>query len=171
MGAFVALVVGYMLGAKTGAKELDRLRRSLKALYGTEEFADVLSAARAQVGAGLRELASVIDGERMVPDTGRRPRRASQEPCRAGVTRGPDALRHVLTYSPQADRSAGRADRRLGSHLQASRLAARPNDPVLGLKGPPRCDGPLHRASEAFPVVVVDHPRDGSRTCRRTRSG
>ena len=44
--------------------------RSLKALCGTDEFADVVSAARAQVGAGLRELAAVIDGEHAAPDAG-----------------------------------------------------------------------------------------------------
>ena len=42
MNILVALVVGYVIGAKTGGKDLDRLGRSLKALCGTDEFADVV---------------------------------------------------------------------------------------------------------------------------------
>jgi hypothetical protein len=64
MKALVALAAGYLVGAKTGGKDLDQLGRSLKALCETEEFADVIAAARAQVGSSLRELASLIDGHR-----------------------------------------------------------------------------------------------------------
>lgn len=64
MNIFVALVAGYIIGAKAGGKELDQLGRSLKALCETDEFADVVSAARAQVGSTLRDLASVVDGHR-----------------------------------------------------------------------------------------------------------
>ena len=70
MGVLVALVVGYVMGAKSRGKELDQLSRSLKALYETDEFADVIAAARAQVGAGLRELAGVIDGAHVAPEAG-----------------------------------------------------------------------------------------------------
>jgi len=62
-GAFWALIIGYVVGAKTGGKELDQLGRSLAALVGTEEFADVVTSARSQVGRTLRELASMVDGD------------------------------------------------------------------------------------------------------------
>jgi hypothetical protein len=62
-GAFWALIVGYVIGAKTGGKELDQLGRSLTKLFGTEEFADVVTSARSQAGSTLRELASMVDGD------------------------------------------------------------------------------------------------------------
>jgi hypothetical protein len=63
MNVITALVVGYVIGAKTGGKDLDRLTGSLKALCETDEFADVVLAARAHVGTTLRGLAGAIDGE------------------------------------------------------------------------------------------------------------
>jgi hypothetical protein len=69
MNVFLALAVGYVVGAKTGGKDLDRLSKSLKALCETDEFADVVVAARSQLGSTLRELASVVDGERKMPET------------------------------------------------------------------------------------------------------
>jgi hypothetical protein len=66
----VALAAGYLLGAKTGGKDLDQLGRSLKALSETEEFGDVVSAARTHVGSTLRELAAIIDGDHPIPDLG-----------------------------------------------------------------------------------------------------
>jgi hypothetical protein len=60
----MALAVGYVVGAKTGGKDLDQLTRSVKALCETDEFGDVVAAARAQVGRTLRELAEIVDGER-----------------------------------------------------------------------------------------------------------
>jgi hypothetical protein len=68
MNVVLALAIGYVVGAKSGGKELDQLGRSLKALCETEEFSDVIGAARAQLGSTLRELASMVDGERRVPD-------------------------------------------------------------------------------------------------------
>ena len=62
MKVLAALAAGYIFGAKTGGKDLDQLGRSLKALCETEEFADVVSAARAQVGSSLRQLAAIVDG-------------------------------------------------------------------------------------------------------------
>jgi hypothetical protein len=62
MKLLLALAVGYVVGAKAGGKDLDQLGRSLKALCETDEFADVVSAARAQVASTLRELASIADG-------------------------------------------------------------------------------------------------------------
>lgn len=63
MNYLVALAVGYVLGARSGGKELDQLRRSLKALLDTDEFEDVVSAARAQLGSTLRAVATMVDGE------------------------------------------------------------------------------------------------------------
>jgi hypothetical protein len=68
MNLLVALAVGYVVGAKTGGKDLDQLGKSLKALCGTDEFSDVLLAARAQVGSTLHELASIIEGAHGSPD-------------------------------------------------------------------------------------------------------
>ena len=62
MKLLAALAVGYVVGARTGAKELDQLGRSLKALCDTDEFADVVTAARAQLGTTLRDLAALVDG-------------------------------------------------------------------------------------------------------------
>jgi hypothetical protein len=62
MNILIALAVGYLVGARTGGKDLDQLTRSVKALCETDEFADVMVAARAQVAATLRELASIVDG-------------------------------------------------------------------------------------------------------------
>jgi len=70
MNIVVALAVGYVIGAKTGGKDLDQLGRSLKALCDTDEFADVITAARAQVGMTLRELATIVDGGQKLPDVG-----------------------------------------------------------------------------------------------------
>jgi hypothetical protein len=69
MNVFLALAVGYVVGAKTGGKDLDRLSKSLKALCETDEFGDVVVAARSQLGSTIRELASVVDGERKMPET------------------------------------------------------------------------------------------------------
>jgi hypothetical protein len=66
----LALVVGYLVGAKTGGKDLDQLSGSLKALCETDEFSDVVSAARAQVASTLREVASVVDGDRRTAPAG-----------------------------------------------------------------------------------------------------
>jgi len=66
----VAIAAGYLIGAKTGGKDLDQLGRSLKALSETDEFGDVVSAARAHVGSTLRELAAIVDSEHPMPDFG-----------------------------------------------------------------------------------------------------
>ena len=62
MGLFVALAVGYVVGARAGSKDLDQVTQALKALSASEEFADVVSAVRSHVGHTLRELASMIEG-------------------------------------------------------------------------------------------------------------
>lgn len=68
MRIVVALAVGYLVGARTGGKDLDQLSESLKALCETDEFADVMSAARSQMGSTLRELAAIVDGDRKLPE-------------------------------------------------------------------------------------------------------
>lgn len=66
----LALAVGYVIGAKTGRKELEQLNRSIAALLGTDEFADVVSSARSQVSSSLRELASMVDGQGDLTEAG-----------------------------------------------------------------------------------------------------
>jgi hypothetical protein len=61
MTAFVAFVLGYILGVKTSDRDVEQLRTSLVALYGSEEFADVVSAVRTQVAGVLRSLADVAE--------------------------------------------------------------------------------------------------------------
>jgi hypothetical protein len=63
-----ALTVGYVLGAKTGKKEIEQFNRSVTALLGTDEFADVVSAARSHLSSSLRELASVLDSDHRLHD-------------------------------------------------------------------------------------------------------
>jgi hypothetical protein len=63
MGLFAALAVGYVIGARTGSKDLDQILGSLRALRETEEFADVVSAVRSHVGHTLRGIASMVEGE------------------------------------------------------------------------------------------------------------
>jgi hypothetical protein len=61
MGMLVGLVVGYLLGARTSRRDLGQLSQSLKALAGTDEFGEVIAAARSHVGQTLRELATLVD--------------------------------------------------------------------------------------------------------------
>lgn len=70
MGVFVALAVGYVIGARTGSKDLDQVTQALKALSASEEFADVVSAVRSHVGHTLRELAGMIEGTADEMETG-----------------------------------------------------------------------------------------------------
>ncbi len=61
MVAFVALMVGYVIGAKAGSKDLDQVVSSLRRLAESEEFSDVLSAVRSHVGHTMRELGTMLD--------------------------------------------------------------------------------------------------------------
>jgi uncharacterized protein YuzB (UPF0349 family) len=70
MNVVVALAIGYMIGTKTRTQEFDDVRRSLKALYGTDEFADLVAAGRAHLGATLHDLAALVDGQTLVRETG-----------------------------------------------------------------------------------------------------
>jgi hypothetical protein len=58
----IAFGAGFVIGARTGKKEFDDLTTSLRALRDSQEFADVMAAARSHVSYGLRELASVLEG-------------------------------------------------------------------------------------------------------------
>ena len=69
MNILLALAVGYVIGARTGGEDLNRLGRSLLALCETDEFADVMAAGRSQIAHTLRELANIVDGERPPADT------------------------------------------------------------------------------------------------------
>ncbi len=62
MVAFLALLVGYVIGAKAGSKDLDQVAGSLKRLGQSEEFAEVVTAMRSHLGHTMRELANVVDG-------------------------------------------------------------------------------------------------------------
>ena len=62
MGYFIAMIIGYVIGARAGSKDLDQLAQSVQALRESEEFGDVVAAARSHVGHTLRELAGVVDG-------------------------------------------------------------------------------------------------------------
>ena len=70
MGYFIAMIVGYVIGARAGGKDLDQLAQSVRALRETDEFGDVVAAARSHVGHTLRELASVVDGRGGGPEHG-----------------------------------------------------------------------------------------------------
>ena len=68
MVAFLALLAGYVIGAKAGSKDLDQVVGSLKRLGQSEEFADVVSAVRSHLGHTMRELATVVDGTGELPE-------------------------------------------------------------------------------------------------------
>jgi len=70
MGFFVALAVGYVVGARAGSKDLDEVGKALKALSASDEFADVVSAVRSHLGHTLRELAGAIEGAPKELETG-----------------------------------------------------------------------------------------------------
>jgi len=61
MVAFIALVVGYVMGAKAGSRDLDQVTSSLKRLAESDEFADVVTAVRSHLGYTLRELGKMVD--------------------------------------------------------------------------------------------------------------
>jgi hypothetical protein len=71
MIAFIALVVGYVMGAKAGSRDLDQVTSSLKRLAQSEEFADVVIAVRSHVGYTLRELGRMVDDpQELTEETG-----------------------------------------------------------------------------------------------------
>lgn len=63
MTVIIAFVVGYVLGLKTDDDDVGQLRRSLRALYGSDEFSDVVTAARIQMASTLRVIADMTDGD------------------------------------------------------------------------------------------------------------
>jgi hypothetical protein len=66
----LALAIGYVIGAKSNRDDLEQLGRSVTSLLATDEFADVVTSARSQVGSSLRELASRVEGEHHVTEAG-----------------------------------------------------------------------------------------------------
>jgi hypothetical protein len=69
MGLFVALGIGYVIGARAGSKDLGAVMTSLKAVRESEEFHDLIKAVRSHLGSTLRELANLVD-ERVADDEG-----------------------------------------------------------------------------------------------------
>jgi hypothetical protein len=68
MKVLIALVGGYLIGARAGSRDFDQLSKSFRALYESEEFDDFVSALRTHAGHTLRELADVLDsGGELVP--------------------------------------------------------------------------------------------------------
>ncbi len=63
MTVLAALVAGFVIGTRSKGEEWDEVRRSLVALYGSDEFADVVTATRAQAAKALRLLAQSVDPE------------------------------------------------------------------------------------------------------------
>jgi hypothetical protein len=61
MKVLIALVGGYLIGARAGSRDFDQLTKSFRALYESEEFDDLVSAVRTHAGHTLRELADVVD--------------------------------------------------------------------------------------------------------------
>ena len=70
MRVLFALAVGYAIGAKGGGKDFDQLMRSLKAVRDSEEFGDLVAAARSHVGHALHEFATMVDGSAAALDDG-----------------------------------------------------------------------------------------------------
>ena len=62
MVSVVALVVGYVIGARTDSKDFDQVVASFKAVCESDEFADLTTAVRSHVGSTLRGIASMVDG-------------------------------------------------------------------------------------------------------------
>jgi hypothetical protein len=70
MRILLALAVGYAIGAKGGGKDFDDLVRSIKAVCESEEFGDLVAAARSHVGSALHEVASIVDGSTIASEDG-----------------------------------------------------------------------------------------------------
>jgi hypothetical protein len=68
MKVLIALVGGYLIGARAGSRDFDQLSKSLRALYESEEFDDFVHALRSHASHTLRELADVLDsGGELLP--------------------------------------------------------------------------------------------------------
>jgi len=63
MSMHAARVASFVIGTKSGGEEWDQVRPSLVAPYGSEEFADVVTATRTQVATALRVMAQMVDTE------------------------------------------------------------------------------------------------------------
>jgi hypothetical protein len=67
MKVLIALVGGYLIGARAGSRDFDQLTKSFRALYESEEFDDLVSAVRTHASHTLRELADVVDSGSGLP--------------------------------------------------------------------------------------------------------
>jgi hypothetical protein len=61
MGPIVALAVGYVVGARSGGKSLDDLLRAARAVRQSDEFTDLVSAARVHLAHTMREMATIVE--------------------------------------------------------------------------------------------------------------
>jgi hypothetical protein len=61
MKVLMALVGGYLIGARAGSRDFDQLTKSFRAVVESEEFDDLVRAVRTHAGHTLRELADVLD--------------------------------------------------------------------------------------------------------------
>jgi hypothetical protein len=70
MGVVLAMAVGYVLGARAGRGELDDVNASLRAVWNSDEFADLVAALRNQTAHVLREAASMVEATPRTDDDG-----------------------------------------------------------------------------------------------------
>lgn len=68
MGAFVAFLLGWAVGAKAGPSGFDEVVAAAKAVRQSEEFAALLSVTRSHVSSTLGELSRLTSGETPLPD-------------------------------------------------------------------------------------------------------
>ena len=126
MKVLIALVGGYVLGARAGSRDFDQLTKSVRAIYESEEFDDF-----ARRGA--------VPRQPHAPRARRRPRPAAATCSRrndlvervrqlAGPRLTVRRLRSSVTSRPmprRPDHLARRADRRLGARREAARTRHR----------------------------------------------
>jgi hypothetical protein len=72
VGVFLALAVGYVIGARAGSRDLDDVTDALRALRDSQEMADLSGALRSHLGHTLRELATLVEGTGGSAQDGRR---------------------------------------------------------------------------------------------------
>jgi hypothetical protein len=67
MGILLAFAAGWLAGARTGKSDFADLNTSVRALIGTDEFSDVIVAARSHLGHALRSIAEIVDPDEDSP--------------------------------------------------------------------------------------------------------
>lgn len=68
MRVFVALAVGYVIGARAGSRDMDEVVRAVNALRESPEVADLMSAVRSHVGHTLHEVAAILERKEPVAE-------------------------------------------------------------------------------------------------------